>query len=623
MPQSGQTTELEALRRRVAALEEENNLLREHDRRFDGASGGKVLEGFVADTTEYRQANEMLEQKARELTRINARLLALGRLSAQIQLTFDLDLLFETLGGEFKALGFTCVVSLLESDSDRLLIRYHNIDSAGLNLAEKLAGMTLHGVLMPLDKWPTSIVYGEKKPVFVPETFQVANPLLPGIPDKLIQSVISAIGMNPSAALMALPLLVGDQFIGTLSLWGEGLREEDIPLFTAFAGQIAVTIQNARLYQALEDYSERLEEDVRQRTSELRQLKDRVETILNSVGEALMVVSLDGRIQQVNPAFETHTGYSAVEVELEYHHELLLDVSMPTEVFKESTAAMRAGQIWRGEMPVRRKDGSIYEAAVTIVPMHDDDGKIKAFVGSLRDISALKELERMKDALVSTTIHELRTPLTSIRGFSEILLTRELDEERHRKYLEMINQKSEQLNNIIDDMLDLARLESGKMLESRPEPTNLDELIQEVLVPYDEMAPDHHFQTRGLEDLPPVQVDPFRITQVLRNLLSNAVKYSPEGGNIVIRGRVENDMAAISVEDEGLGMTREQQAHLFERFYRAHTSMNISGTGLGLTICKFIVEQHGGRIWVESRPNVGSTFTFTLPLDSSQTALEE
>jgi PAS domain S-box-containing protein len=356
---------------------------------------------------------------------------------------------------------------------------------------------------------------------------------------------------------------------------------------------------------------------------ELRQLKDRVETILNSVGEALMVVSLDGRIQQVNPAFETHTGYSAVEVELEYHHELLLDVSMPTEVFKESTAAMRAGQIWRGEMPVRRKDGSIYEAAVTIVPMHDDDGKIKAFVGSLRDISALKELERMKDALVSTTIHELRTPLTSIRGFSEILLTRELDEERHRKYLEMINQKSEQLNNIIDDMLGLARLESGKMLESRPEPTNLDELIQEVLVPYDEMAPDHHFQTRGLEDLPPVQVDPFRITQVLRNLLSNAVKYSPEGGNIVIRGRVENDMAAISVEDEGLGMTREQQAHLFERFYRAHTAMNISGTGLGLTICKFIVEQHGGRIWVESRPNVGSTFTFTLPLDSSQTALEE
>jgi signal transduction histidine kinase len=158
-------------------------------------------------------------------------------------------------------------------------------------------------------------------------------------------------------------------------------------------------------------------------------------------------------------------------------------------------AAMEAGQSWRGEMSVRRKDGSIYESAATIVPMCDDDGMLRSFVGSLRDISALKEIERMKDTLLSTATHELRTPLTSIRGFSEILLTREIDEVRRKRYLEMINNESEQLNNIINDMLDLARLKSGKALETRPQPLLLDELMQVVIVSFRESAPEHRFRS--------------------------------------------------------------------------------------------------------------------------------
>lgn len=234
---------------------------------------------------------------------------------------------------------------------------------------------------------------------------------------------------------------------------------------------------------------------------------------------------------------------------------------------------------------------------------------------ALHDVSLFKELERMKDEFLSTAAHELRTPLTSIRGFSEILLTRDLSEDRRKNYIETINSQSTQLAQIIDDMLDISRLEAGRGLDMKPEPVDMSVLIAEAVQPFADTSPKHHFTLDGLTVAPSVLGDPFRLGQVMRNLLSNAVKYSPEGGPVVVRAEVEAGYLAISVQERGIGMTPEHQTHLFERFYRADaTGRPVGGTGLGLTICKLIVDGHDGQIRVESTYGAGSTFTFTVPL---------
>ena len=268
------------------------------------------------------------------------------------------------------------------------------------------------------------------------------------------------------------------------------------------------------------------------------------------------------------------------------------------------------------ETQIVRKDGSHFDADVSMAPLnYDQKGHLQGFVVALHDVSIFKEVERMKDDFLSTAAHELRTPLTSVRGFSEILLTRELPDERRRNYLETINIQATQLAQIIDDLLDISRLESGRGLDLRPEPLDVAALVAAAVQPFIDTSPNHHFALEGLAVAPPIKGDEFRMSQVLRNLLSNAVKYSPDGGSVVIRAEAMGGQLAISVQDSGIGMTSEQQTHLFERFYRADsTNRSIGGTGLGLTICKLIVEGHGGKMRVDSDFGEGTTVSFTVPL---------
>jgi signal transduction histidine kinase len=220
---------------------------------------------------------------------------------------------------------------------------------------------------------------------------------------------------------------------------------------------------------------------------------------------------------------------------------------------------------------------------------------------------------------LTTAAHEFRTPLTSVQGFSEILLTRDLDKERQKRYLTMINTQATHLANIVRDLLDVARLEAGRGLEIKPEPTDLGQLIGETLLPFRETLSNHILVEPNLGEMPLVMADRFRLAQVLENLISNAIKYSPEGGTVTISARTVRYRVELSIQDNGIGMTQEQQKHLFEKFYRADTSnTTISGTGLGLALCKLIVELHRGRIWIESEPGHGATVYFTLPIAESK-----
>ncbi|MFI5303506.1 MAG: sensor histidine kinase, partial [Nitrospiria bacterium] len=230
-----------------------------------------------------------------------------------------------------------------------------------------------------------------------------------------------------------------------------------------------------------------------------------------------------------------------------------------------------------------------------------------------------QELNEKNDyiaSLVSTVSHELRTPMSSIMGFSELLLNRKFSHDKQTKYLETIHLESQRLATILNDFLDLQKLESkepGLLLET----IDCREFIETVLARFPtSIYRNHKFSKKISPDLPEVRGDQKRLIQVLINLVSNAIKYSPKGGTVTVEARREEEDVFISVKDEGIGIPEEKQEKIFTKFFRVDSSdhREIGGTGLGLSICKEIIQLHGGRIWVESHEQEGTRFTFSLPV---------
>lgn len=234
-----------------------------------------------------------------------------------------------------------------------------------------------------------------------------------------------------------------------------------------------------------------------------------------------------------------------------------------------------------------------------------------------RAYEELKELDRAKDEFISSVSHELRTPLTSIRSFSEILLTFGDDQsERRREFLSIINDESKRLTRLIDDVLDIAKIESGQT-EWRLQKLDLGELVRNVVELQRPSAEERKLTLRAVPSpaLPVVIADRDRIKQVLMNLLSNAVKFSYAGGDVVVSTRTEGEEVVVSVADYGIGIAEKDRQRVFMRFQQLGdaTTGKHPGTGLGLAICKEIVSRHGGRIWVEDNQPRGCVFSFTIP----------
>jgi signal transduction histidine kinase len=233
-----------------------------------------------------------------------------------------------------------------------------------------------------------------------------------------------------------------------------------------------------------------------------------------------------------------------------------------------------------------------------------------------REVAALKKIDRLKTELLSTVSHELRTPLGSIKGYATTLLEHEsqLSREERREFLEIIDGESDRLDELIRNLLDMSRLEAGVLRMDR-EPVELSDVVRSCAQRVQRLTERHRIlMSWDCDQL--VEVDPRRIAQVVTNLLENAVKYSPDGGEIVVGGRIQGSMLEVSVADQGVGIPSRDLHRVFDRFHRVEgeISRRVGGTGLGLAICQRLVEAHGGKIWVESRIGKGSTFSFTLPL---------
>lgn len=231
-----------------------------------------------------------------------------------------------------------------------------------------------------------------------------------------------------------------------------------------------------------------------------------------------------------------------------------------------------------------------------------------------RDVTKEIEVDRLKTELVATVSHELRTPLTSILGFTELLSHRHIDDDKRKRYLSMINSETRRLERLVSDLLDVQKMEAGK-LEKDFKVESLFELLSDVLEIQAGSTELHAFHFDCDEDIR-VSGDPAQLRQVFTNILNNAIKYSPDGGNVAVNVECKNDMIRVSIQDEGIGVSEEDAKRLFEKFYRVQneSSRNIGGTGLGLAICKEIIESHGGTISVRSIPEQGTTIIVELPV---------
>jgi signal transduction histidine kinase len=236
----------------------------------------------------------------------------------------------------------------------------------------------------------------------------------------------------------------------------------------------------------------------------------------------------------------------------------------------------------------------------------------------LRDVTHETEVDRMKSEFLSTAAHELRTPMTSIYGFVQLLTLRRMDESRTRDLLGTIARQSGLMIEIINQLLDLARIESRRGQDFRREPHALADLVRAVLEGYRLPPGREPAQVQSDLQLPDVIGDGQKLQQALLNIIANAYKYSPAGGpvNIALLQRCDDDgrnQIGVAVSDTGIGMTAEQLTHVCERFYRADSSGNIPGTGLGMAIVKEIIDLHSGELHLQSQPGAGSTVTLWLP----------
>ncbi len=291
--------------------------------------------------------------------------------------------------------------------------------------------------------------------------------------------------------------------------------------------------------------------------------------------------------------------------------------------------------LWKGAVDSVESDSRAVRADNSEVWLHwsatavrTADGRIDYFIAMYEDIDAdhaandaasahlagLERLNTLKSEFVSLVSHEFRTALVGISGFSEMIRDDDVSIEEAKGYAADINKDAERLNRLINDMLDLDRIEAGRMT-LKIESVQLNPLLQDAVERARAASPKHVVVSELDATGPVVTCDPDRVAQVISNLLSNAIKYSPDGGQITVSSTVSNAHAEIGVRDEGIGISPEFRDRLFSRYERYEKTNNkIIGTGLGLALCRQIVEMHGGKIWVESRPGPGSDFRFTLPV---------
>jgi PAS domain S-box-containing protein len=427
-------------------------------------------------------------------------------------------------------------------------------------------------------------------------------------PGRVLPASCEGVKLNP---ILALPLKIGGKSIGLIYVLrpanGKAFNGTDQSFLVDYAEQGAVAVQNAKLAYLLAEE------------------KQRIESVLENSADGIMSIDSRCRILGFNSAMEKMTGFLRKEVLgkecfkvlnfTDQDNKNLCNIQCP--MLMSSTEDKNA---FEQIGTIRAKEGKTVDVAMIYSIVRSAEGKPINAVVNVRNISRLREMENFRETILSMLGHELQTPLTIIKGYTNTLSRTDgkWDAETMRQGLQVIEEESDRLSEVMKKLLLASRLSAGAM-KLEKEAVCLISVAQKVVRRLANLTSNHRFLIDFVPDFPMVMVEPQLLEQVLTNLIENAVKYSPHGGKVTITGKQKENQIFVTVADQGIGIAAEDMEYLFKRFHRLDKgqSRKIQGTGLGLYICKSIVEAHGGTLEVKSEPGKGSEFSFTLPIDSN------
>ncbi len=546
----------------------------EDDRAFYTAIAGQL--GMAMENARLFEA----ERKQRQLSE------ALEEAAAAVSSTLNLEQVLDRILEQVERVvpGDTFNITLIE-DGDAQIVRWRGCEEAREVEADSEYDrhVSEHPALTRMSRAAKSIV--------VPDTARDDE----WAPEE---------GWRWLRSYVAAPIQLGGTTVGFLSVDSAQpgqFASDDARRLETFASHAATALENARLYERLRDHAETLEERVAERTTQLRAQYARLEAILDSTVNGIVVTGPHGELVLANPVARDWLTKSLSPEEATLLRE--------TVQYLGEHADENPGQVLElTGLDLQLRAARINEPGI----------KEATAVVAIHDITHLKALDRMKSRFVSNVSHELRTPIATIKLFAHLM---QKQPERWREYLTPLAQEADHQADLVEDILEISRVDAGR-LEIKPEQVDLEELAKAVVANHQARAQEERVTLthQSTQSRPTSLVDRNRMMQVLDNLIINGIRYTPEGGKVTVSTSAEEakgrEWATITVTDTGMGIPQSELSYVFDRFYRGERprTMQISGTGLGLAIVKEIVELHGGRATVESEVDRGSTFTVWLPL---------
>lgn len=550
-----------------------------------------------------------LARTLQDLTEERDRVGTLYQITRELAASFDLDrMLIEALSLLNRAIGISQgAILLLDQDSDRLICRAalgHDkpLPRGGLKTPYRL-GYGLAGKVME-----------ERRPRLVPDLLQD--------PDW-----VAGIDSSQRRAAIAIPLITGEEVLGAMLLFHPEagyFNEDHLKLVTAAGAQVATAINNAELYRLITDQAERLGVMLRTQAAEaaknqaiLRGITDGV-LVLDASRHIVLLNPKAGEILQVEPAFLENQHVSQM---LSGRPESPEEFELTRAFYDNLLAAL--SEIETGQRSAGFRLDVAYKAiTVTLAPVALGAETTPSVVAVIRDITKEAEIERIKDEFISTVSHELRTPMTSIKGYADLLVSGNsrvgaLNPTQER-FVRIIQSNANRLTDLVNDILEISRIETGRV-KLELQALDIGQIIRDTTLSFEgqQVKKPMRFSQELSERLPNVYADKARLTQILVNLIGNAWQYTPEGGSITVRARaIDEHFVQVDVEDTGIGIIEKDVDYIFDRFFRSERPevQVVDGTGLGLSITKMFVEMLGGEIWVKSKLDVGTTFSFTVPI---------
>lgn len=550
-----------------------------------------------------RRVLERTAQLAHEHQRTSTLLQIITELSASLDLEQVLNRTLIVLNEAIEAELVTCLV---RRPGEKKLL---HVASIGHSTSPAFTGEAAH---FDPDQGLAGWILTQQKPALIADLLQDQHRLQPTEIESEFRSVIGV------------PLMIGTELLGALLLFhrqADHFSNSQLDLVQAAANQVAVAVNNTELYNLIRDQAEDLGNLLRNQQVETSRSK----AILEAVAEGILVTDAGNKITLFNASAEQILNLPRQKV-------LGRSLDYFTGLFgKAASSWMETIRTWSGD-PGAYQSGDSYIEQIIL-----DDGRVvsvhlapvlfrKEFFGTVsifHDITHQVEVDRLKSDFVATVSHELRTPMTSIKGYVDILLMGAAGglSEKQTHFLEVVKANTERLTILVNDLLDVSRIESGRVTLAL-QPLDLHELGEDLINDlYRRSLTDRKEMSFTLDapaGLPRITGDAERVRQILSNILSNAYNFTPENGQVILRMRQVGAAVQVDVQDTGIGIPPAEQERVFERFYRGENLLvlSTSGTGLGLSIVKNLVEMHQGSIWLESSglAGEGSTFSITLPL---------